>query len=144
MNHSFKEEEEDALKEKAKAQSACPWDVDYEDESRLMLCFFIVASKVAIFLKHLDSSWLSFPQKLQCHSIFVPFDLVPFSFLEAWVGWEGLGPLFCLLLRRCCFLGCLDFSFYCATKDFLDVSALLIIPICMSLSCSLINESQKH
>ena len=110
----------------------------------LMWCFFIAASKDAIFLKHLDSSWLSFPQKLQWCSVFFPFCLDPLSFFKEGAYWEGLWPLlFGLLLRKFCFLGGLDFSFYWDNNAFLDVSALLTIPIWLSLSCSLIKESQK-
>ena len=84
--------------------------VDSKDESRLMWCFFIVASKAAIFLKHLDSSWLYFPQKLQWRSVFFPFGLDPLSFLKEGVDWEGLGPfLFRLLLQKLCFFEGLDF-----------------------------------
>ena len=96
------------------------------------------------FLKHLDSSWLSFPQKLQWCSVFFPFGLDPFSCFKEGADWEGLGPLlFALLLQEFCFLGGLEFSFYWDNKAFLNVSALLIIPTWMSLSFSLINESQK-
>ena len=118
--------------------------LDFEDESRLMWCFFIAASKVAIFLKHLDSSWLSFPQNLQWCSVFFPFGFYPLSFFKEGADWEGLGTLlFGLLLRKFFFFGGLDFSFCWDNKAFPDVSALLIILGWMSLSCSLIKESQK-
>ena len=51
--------------------------------------------------------------------------------------------LFWLLLWGYCFLEFSILFFYCSTKDFLYVSASLIILICMSLSCSVINESKK-
>ena len=111
-----------------------------EKKLRLMLCFLTTASS---FLKHLDSTWTSHPQKLQCHFVFFTFDLVPLSLLSVGTYWEGFGPLFCLLLQECCFFRLLDFSFCCATKDLLDIPAVLITPRRKILSCSLIKKSQK-
>jgi hypothetical protein len=108
-----------------------------------MLCFFIVALKAYISLKHLDYRWPSYPQKLQCLSTSLLIDFVSLSPLGVGAGWESLGPLFCLLLQGCCFFGCLNLSFCCDIEALLDVHIVLITSRCKSLSWSLIRESQK-
>ena len=88
MSHSWELEEEDTFSAypdwdvwQPHAESVIPEDEgEVEEWSKWMLCFFIVASKASIFLKHLDSKWPSRLQKWQCLSVFFPLFLFSLSF----------------------------------------------------------------
>ena len=127
-----------------KKKCGCPWVVELQYEWSLMLWLFIASSKVAILLKHLNSTWPHFLKIFQWHSFFLPLDFVPLTCLEEWDVWEGLWTLVFILLWGCCFLGFFVLSLYYSTNSlYEDVLSLLIIPKCMTISFSPINESQK-
>jgi hypothetical protein len=85
-----------------------------------------------------------FPTKVAMSVGLLIFRFFSFVTIRSGSWLEGLGLLFYLLLwRGCCFLGLLDLSFCWATKDLLEVPAVLITPSCTSLFCSLIKASKK-